>query len=64
VKVEIFNVTGQRVRELVNTTQDAGEYRVIWDGVNDGGLKVGSGLYFCRMASGSFVSVKKMLLVK
>jgi hypothetical protein len=36
----------------------------MWDGMNDGGLKVGSGLYFCRMASGSFVSVKKMLLVK
>jgi len=30
VKVEIFNVTGQRIRELVNTTQDAGEYRVMW----------------------------------
>ncbi|MDD8017939.1 MAG: right-handed parallel beta-helix repeat-containing protein [Bacteroidota bacterium] len=64
VKVEIYNITGQRVRELVNAVQDAGDYKVTWDGLNDNGMRTGTGVYIYRMSSGTFTSVKKMLLVK
>ncbi|MFA6541182.1 MAG: right-handed parallel beta-helix repeat-containing protein [Bacteroidota bacterium] len=64
VKIEIYDITGQRVRELINTTQDAGEYRVTWDGLNDNGMRISTGVYIYRMSSGSFTSVKKMLMLK
>lgn len=64
VKIHIYNLLGQQVRELVNTTQDAGEYSVTWNGLDDHGTKVASGVYIYRMTSGSFSSVKKMLMVK
>jgi hypothetical protein len=64
VRINIYNLVGQQVRELINTTQDAGDYRVTWDGADDSGAKVASGVYIYRMSSGSFNSVKKMLMVK
>ncbi len=64
VKIEIYDITGQKVRELINTAQDAGEYRVTWDGLNDNGVRTSTGVYIYRMTSGSFTSVKKMLMLK
>ena len=55
---------GQIVRTLVNGSHYAGEYAVQWDGLDGNGQRVSSGLYFSRMVSKSFVSVKKMLMVK
>ena len=64
VVLEIYNVAGQRVRQLVNEVQNSGSYTVTWDGRNDNGLRLGSGVYIYRMSSGTFTSVKKMLLLK
>lgn len=64
VKIVVFSLTGQLVRTLVNADQRAGEYNVLWDGRNDYGQQVSTGVYFFRMMANNFVSVKKMLLVK
>ena len=64
VKIVVYNMTGQLVRTLVDANQRAGEYKVLWDGKNDYGQQVSTGLYFFRMRASNFVSVKKMLLVK
>lgn len=64
VRIDIFNITGQLVRTLVNKTHNAGEYNVVWDGTNDVGQQVSSGVYFFRMASTGFVNTKKMVLMK
>ncbi|MDP1677551.1 MAG: right-handed parallel beta-helix repeat-containing protein [Bacteroidota bacterium] len=64
VNIVIYNITGQIVRTLVNGNYMAGEYSVQWDGVDENGYRVSSGLYFFRMVSNNFVSVKKMLMVK
>ncbi len=64
VNIVIYNVMGQIVRTLVNGSHYAGEYAVQWDGLDGNGQRVSSGLYFSRMVSKSFVSVKKMLMVK
>ncbi len=61
VKLEIFNVLGQRVRLLVDSEQPSGAYRVIWDGHDDKGLALAAGTYFLRMQSGSFVKTTKMV---
>lgn len=64
VLVQIFDVTGRRVRMLVNEEKEAGVYNVMWDGRNDANLQVASGMYVYQIRSGSFVQAKKMMLIK
>ena len=64
VKIEIFNIVGQRVRTLVDEQMKAGVYLADWDGKDERGNSVSSGIYFYRMEAGDFSDMKKMLLVK
>jgi predicted extracellular nuclease len=64
VKIEIFNVTGQKVRTLVDGTMSAGQHTLTWRSVDDHGNEVASGLYFCRFQAGDFKTVRKMVLLK
>ncbi len=64
VKIDIFNILGQRVRTLVNKVQPAGQYTVKWLGKNDNGAFVSTGVYIYQMKSGDFVKVQKMLFLK
>jgi hypothetical protein len=69
VKIEIFNITGQLIRTLDLGVKEAGKYisrerAAYWDGLNDGGDEVASGVYFYRIVAGEFVSTKKMVVLK
>lgn len=64
VRLIIYNITGQAVKTLVDANQNAGEFKVVWDGTNNSGVRVSSGVYFYRIAAGKFVQVKKLLLLK
>ncbi len=64
VRVEIFNIVGQKVRTLVNEQMKPGVYLVDWDGEDEKGSFVSSGIYFYRMQAGDFSDMKKMVLVK
>jgi hypothetical protein len=64
VNIRIYNVTGQLVRELTAGHHQAGSYQVHWNGHNNKGQLVPSGIYFCRMTAGQFSDVKKMALIK
>ncbi|MEA3432264.1 MAG: metallophosphoesterase [candidate division WOR-3 bacterium] len=69
ISVEVYNLTGQRVRRLVDSDKDAGCYYTFWDGKDKDGVKVNSGIYFCRISAntggnGSFIQTKKMLLIQ
>jgi flagellar hook assembly protein FlgD len=64
VKVQIFNVLGQKVRNLVEEEQEPGYQTIYWDGKDDGGVEVSSGVYFYKIEAGSFVKAKKMTLLK
>jgi photosystem II stability/assembly factor-like uncharacterized protein len=59
VKLEIFNIKGQKVTTLVNQHLSPGHYKYKWDG-----SEVASGVYFYRLQAGDFSQVKKMLLIK
>jgi hypothetical protein len=64
VRIEIYNVLGQKVRTLANDHQTAGYRTVIWDGNDDSGNQVSTGIYFYRLEAGDFHASRKMLLIK
>jgi hypothetical protein len=64
VQVELFNVLGQRIRTLVRDQQPAGVYRVTWDGTDDAGVQVSSGMYIVRLRAGEFTASKKVMLLR
>ena len=60
----VYNALGRQVRTLVNKKQQGGRYSVCWDGKDNDGTPVPSGLYFYKLSSGSFSRMKKMMLIK
>lgn len=64
VSIKIYRIDGELVKTLMNTENNPGNYEVVWNGTNDFGNKVSSGVYFCRIISRDFSSVKKMILLK
>jgi hypothetical protein len=64
VNLSIYNVNGQVVRTLVSAFQNRSAYRVVWDGKNDNGVSVSSGVYFSRLQASSFVKTKKLVLLR
>ena len=64
VELVIFNTLGQKIRTLVSSQQTAGFHQIEWDGRNEAGLAVPSGLYFYRFQTDKFLEMKKMLLMR
>jgi hypothetical protein len=64
VSLMVYDVAGRRVRTLVNGDQRANAYRVTWDGLNDNGERVSSGMYFYKLVAGTYTQTKKMILLK
>ncbi len=64
VSLTIYNVLGQKVRILINEIKEPGRYTSIWDGQDDHGLVVSSGIYLYRLEAGDFVQTKKLLFFK
>jgi len=64
VTLRIYNIHGQLIRTLQDANQSPGRYEKIWDGNNDFGSKVSSGVYFYQLLSNSFTQVRKMILLK
>ncbi|MDQ7818088.1 MAG: FlgD immunoglobulin-like domain containing protein [Melioribacteraceae bacterium] len=64
VQLNIYNMLGQKVRTIMDGMQDAGYYTVNWDGTNDLGSKVSSGIYIYRISAGKYNATMKMNLLK
>jgi hypothetical protein len=63
VTVEVFDVTGRKVRTLRDGVLGAARHAVTWTGVNDAGQRVTPGVYFCRLVAGNVVQTTKMSLL-
>lgn len=63
-KLYIFNVRGERVRTLINSNQAQGIHAVHWDGKNDSGEDLSSGVYFCKLQTGERSETRKLVLVR
>jgi hypothetical protein len=64
VRIDIFNARGQLVRNLVNGNLASGTHTAVWDGADNAGATVSSGVYYYRMYKGSYSSTRKMLMLK
>jgi Tol biopolymer transport system component len=63
VKLRIYNILGQKVKTLVNSFQNAGEYSIVWDATDESNNAVSSGVYFCLLSTDKVNITKKMVLV-
>lgn len=64
VKIEIFNILGRKVRQLINQTLPAGVHRLVFDGRSDQSKPLATGVYFYRITTENFTESKKMLMLK
>ena len=65
VTLTIYDISGQVIRTMVNNqAMSAGQYKSVWDGRDESGIKVASGVYFYQLHTGDFVAKKKMTLLQ
>jgi len=64
VALTIYDVDGRVVKTLVNEIQKAGTYKITWNGTNNSGLKVASGIYIYRLQANKFTDTKKLVVLK
>ena len=64
MKLTLHNIAGQRVATLAHGHREAGEYTLRWDGRDDDGKELASGVYLYRLQAGSRVETRKLLLLR
>ena len=64
VVIKVYNLLGQEVKTLINKTQGRGIHTMTWDGKDNTGRIVASGVYLYRLEAGTFVKSRKMLFIK
>ncbi|RJR29141.1 MAG: T9SS C-terminal target domain-containing protein [Candidatus Latescibacterota bacterium] len=64
VRLVVYDVLGRRVRTLLDRSLPADHYEIAWDGRNNDGVRVASGVYFCRLESGKSKATRKMVLLR
>jgi len=64
VQLNVFNVKGQKIITLINDNKNAGIHSVIWNGRNENGKSVPSGIYLYKLQTEKYSSIKKMILMK
>lgn len=62
--LKIYNIRGQLVKTLVDEEKAPGNYKIIWDGKDNSGKEVASGIYFYQLRTADYTSSKKMVLLK
>jgi len=64
VQIKIYDALGREVRTLIDEIKPAGKYNIAWDGRDNFGNLISSGVYFYKIIAGNFVQTKKMILMK
>ena len=64
ISLKIYDALGREIRTLVNEQKHAGQYEVIWDGKNQSGLNVPSGIYFAKFFAEGFSQTRKLMLMR
>ncbi|MBN2000116.1 T9SS type A sorting domain-containing protein [candidate division KSB1 bacterium] len=64
VHLDIYNLRGERIKNVTSGVIKSGSHSVVWDGTNDLGFPVSSGVYLYRLTAGNRIELKKMVLVR
>lgn len=64
VSLKIYNILGQKIRNLLNTNLKAGVHKVLWDGKDDRGITVASGVYLYKISARNYQQVRKLILIR
>ncbi|HHE40300.1 MAG TPA: T9SS type A sorting domain-containing protein, partial [Candidatus Cloacimonetes bacterium] len=64
VTLNIYNIKGQQVKQLISEQLPAGQHSVIWNGKDDNGKFVSTGIYFYKLKTENFEKTRKMILLK
>jgi len=64
VELSVYNILGNKIATLENEIFERGLHHIIWNGKDNNGVNVGSGVYFCKMKSENFQQVKKLTILK
>ena len=64
VSLAIYSLDGRQIRSLVQSSMNAGLHQVHWNGQDDGGQRVASGVYFARVEAGGNSEVRKVVMLK
>jgi len=64
VTIGIYNIKGQLVKTLLKGVQEPGNHTIVWNGTDDNGRSVSSGVYYYKMQAGKYSSTKKMIMMK
>jgi hypothetical protein len=64
VKLDIYNLKGQRVRSLADGLFNSGTHDIRWNGTDEQGTSVASGIYFCKLTAGNYTRTQKMIMLK
>ena len=64
ITIEVYNMLGQKIKTLIDADKNAGYHSVQWDGTNDNGIKVTSGIYLYKMTTADYSKTLKMILMK
>ena len=66
ISLKVYDITGKRVRTLVDGKKEAGYYKIDWDGRNERGEELASGVYFYRLTAGreEFKATRKLILMR
>ncbi len=64
VRIKLYNALGQEVRTLVDESKSAGRYQIRWNGTDNSGRKVNSGVYFCKFQTGTTSLQKRIIFIK
>ncbi len=64
VEIAVYNILGQKIKTLLNETKNPGAYKILWDGTNERGINVSSGIYLYIIKTKDFFALKKMVLLR
>lgn len=64
IKIDLYDTKGNKIKELADEEKETDVYKYYWDGKDDNGNVVGSGLYFVHIEAGNYKKTKKIVVVK
>jgi hypothetical protein len=64
LKIYVYDINGRRIKELVSKIAEAGKYRVIWNGTDEEGNRISSGIYYCRLQTSERTETIKLILIR